>query len=48
MSVSRLLVPKVQPAWMKSMATAVFVLQDMLDLAVKSVSMINLNPNVVL
>lgn len=42
MNVSRLLVPKAQPAWTRSMATAAFVLQDTLDLAVKSVSAVNL------
>lgn len=43
MSVSRLLVPKVQPAWMKSTDTAVSVLQDTLDLVVRSVSTMSLN-----
>ncbi len=43
MSVSRLLVPKVQPAWMKSTASAVFVLRDTLDHAAKSVSATNLS-----
>lgn len=38
MSVSRLLVLKVRPVWMRSMATAASVRQDTLDLAVKNVS----------
>lgn len=38
MSVSRLLVPKVRPAWTKSTATAAFVLRDTPGLAAKSVS----------
>lgn len=38
MSVSRLLVLKVRPAWMRSMATAASVRRGMPDLAVKNVS----------
>lgn len=38
MSVSRLLVLKVRPAWTKSTATAAFVLRDTPGLAAKSVS----------
>lgn len=38
MSVSRLLVPKVQPAWMRSTATAASVRRDTPDLAVETVS----------
>lgn len=38
MSVSHLLAPRVQPAWMKSTATAVSVPPDTPDLAVRTVS----------